>query len=330
MRISFVIPCLAGDDVLQRCLSSIAAQDYPLHDVEIIVVDDASPEPLEAVCRRFLAAHPTLGGLHYRRNTRNAGRARTRNIGLALATGEVVVFLDVDHVLDARFLATIGACFTGGEWLSVRANGTVPADRMRASAYARYFASRYLGVRRPEELDRLDLDNLPPKFFATGCIAVSRAALEQAGGFDEDFTDYGCEDEELGCRLAKLGVPLKFARDAIAFDMDDQYNITRACQRMTTYAARSLPLLLAKHPDYAALTTFALFERPIGQLPLRARWMRRLLMPLLRPGLGAGVRALLAALDGLPARLQPPAFLYRLALSCYYLAGYRRRGAGGC
>ena len=327
--VSFVIPCMAEPRLLQQCLASLAAQTYPKGLTEIIVVDDASPIPLKTFFEQFQEENAAFLTLHYIRNVQNAGRAVTRNRGLAKATGDIVFFLDVDQTLAEDCLAAIVEVFatdTQAEGvISVRGNTTVPAYIQAKSAFIRYFASRYLGARTPDEMKQWRLNDLPPRFFATGSIAICRSALIQVGGFDESFTAYGCEDEDLGIRLAKIGVPLKFGKDAYVYDMDDQTTLSRACQRMTEYAQTSLPILLAKHPEYAAISTFSLFERAPETFSGHSRLLRQFLLALLKPWVGRGMILFLNALDHVPYFLQPPIFLYQVALTSYYLRGYRLR-----
>ena len=325
MLVTIIIPCLSEPAVLTQCLDSLAKQSYPRALTEILVVDDASPVPLEDTFEQFHRDAPGFRTLHYLRNSKNIGRAATRNRGLAQATGDIVFFLDVDQTLAPDCLQELVHYFRPGHLLSVRANVCVPVKNAKRSAYLRYFGSRYLGARPASETARIDLNDLPAKFFATDAVAVSRSALESIGGFDERFTQYGCEDEELGIRLAELGVPFVFGQAAIVHDMDQRTTLRRACDRMTLYAQISLPLLLKKHPEYASMTTFAIFERRESFLSPRTRVLRRLLLALLKPWVGKVMVELLSTVDRIPALLQPPALLYQVSLTSYYLCGYRQR-----
>lgn len=327
--VSFVIPCMAEPRLLQQCLASLAAQTYPKELTEIIVVDDASPIPLKTFFEQFQKENASFLTLHYIRNVQNAGRAVTRNRGLAKAAGDIVFFLDVDHTLAEDCLAAIVDVFAADTQadgiISVRANTKIPADIQAKSAFIRYIASRYPAARSAGEMKRWNWNDLPPRFFSTGSIAVSRSALMQVGGFDESFTAYGCEDEDLGIRLANIGVPLKLSRHAYVYDMDDRASLNRVCQRMTEYALTSLPRVLAKHPNYASMTTFAVFECPEDDLPLRSRIFRRALLIFLRPWLGSIIAGGLNLVNSVPAKLQPPAFLYQTAITSFYLRSYRHR-----
>ena len=58
--ISVIIPVYNVQDYLDECLSSITAQTIGFSDIQVILVNDGSPDDSAAVCRRFAAAHPVV------------------------------------------------------------------------------------------------------------------------------------------------------------------------------------------------------------------------------------------------------------------------------
>ncbi len=90
--VSVVLPTYDRPDRLRRALESVAAQTYP--KIELVVVDDCSPTPLEPVVERVDL--DALQRVTYLRNEENRGGSATRNRGVRTATGEYVAFLDDD------------------------------------------------------------------------------------------------------------------------------------------------------------------------------------------------------------------------------------------
>jgi glycosyltransferase involved in cell wall biosynthesis len=90
--VSVVVPTYDRPDRLRRALESVAAQTYP--EVELLVVDDCSPTPLEPVVAGVDLTG--LAGVTYLRNEENLGGSATRNRGIRAAIGEYVAFLDDD------------------------------------------------------------------------------------------------------------------------------------------------------------------------------------------------------------------------------------------
>ena len=96
--LSIVVPCYRVEDFLDECLVSLRFQHY--REVEIIVVDDGSPDRSGEIARR-----------HARRDLRvrvvtreNGGLSAARNTGIEHARGEFLTFVDSDDVVTARRL----------------------------------------------------------------------------------------------------------------------------------------------------------------------------------------------------------------------------------
>ena len=84
---------------IQECLESVHAQG--VDDVEIICIDDASTDGSFDAVAAVAHADPRIRLI---RNERNLGAGQTRNVGLAMATGTYVMFLDADDLLAPRAL----------------------------------------------------------------------------------------------------------------------------------------------------------------------------------------------------------------------------------
>ncbi len=90
MRVSVIIPTYNRAALLSEAVACVREQGYP--DLEIIVVDDGSTDHTGEVVRG-------LGSdIHFMRLERNHGVAAARNIGVALASGEAIAFLDSDDL----------------------------------------------------------------------------------------------------------------------------------------------------------------------------------------------------------------------------------------
>ena len=100
--ISVVIPVYGVADYLSACLDSVlgGAPD----GLEVIAVDDASPDGCGALLDARAAADPRLRVVHL---TSNAGPGHARNVGVELATGEYVWFIDGDDQAADGALAAI-------------------------------------------------------------------------------------------------------------------------------------------------------------------------------------------------------------------------------
>lgn len=93
-RFSVIVPAYQVQAYLHECLESVLSQSYP--DLELIAVDDCSPDACGAVIDEFAARDPRVRVVHLPENT---GLGRARNAGIERATGDYLVFLDGDDTL---------------------------------------------------------------------------------------------------------------------------------------------------------------------------------------------------------------------------------------
>lgn len=100
-RISVIIPTFNAADTLERCLSSLARQTVPLH--EIIVVDDGSTDDSATVAENLAKLYPQIQVLRQS----NTGVSGARNRGLDNSTGDFVGFVDPDDYVDPTMYARL-------------------------------------------------------------------------------------------------------------------------------------------------------------------------------------------------------------------------------
>ena len=96
-RVSLIVPAHNAAPHIESAIASVRAQTYS--DWELIVVDDGSHDATWELLQA--AAGPHVRAL---RTERATGPAAARNLALAQATGELVAFLDADHLLLPRYL----------------------------------------------------------------------------------------------------------------------------------------------------------------------------------------------------------------------------------
>ncbi|NKB71537.1 MAG: glycosyltransferase [Candidatus Latescibacteria bacterium] len=247
--ISIVIPTYDEPERLCAALESLAIQDYPLDDAEIIVIDDASPEPVDAQ-RLYRAAGSRP--LQLLQHQTNQGRAIARNTGIAAAAGEIIVFLDSDMTVAPDFLrlhAQAHRQYPGAVAIGqIRFGPQIPIN-----CFTRYIESRGVQGLHPGEA-------VPFKCFVTGNSSVARQLLLQVGLFDEDFRAYGGEDLELGYRLHQPRANFVYLPQALSLHHHIR-PFQQILRLMYTYGHQSLPILLDKHPELAGLLRLGFLAR---------------------------------------------------------------------
>lgn len=95
-RVSFVVPCYKYGRFLAECLNSILGQTC--RDLEVLVMDDCSPDETPEVARAYAARDPRVTHV---RNDPNLGHLRNYNKGISLARGEYIWLISADDKLVA-------------------------------------------------------------------------------------------------------------------------------------------------------------------------------------------------------------------------------------
>jgi glycosyltransferase involved in cell wall biosynthesis len=101
LKISIVIPTYAPGERIKRLVRSLEAQTMPAADFEVIFVDDGSPD---GTWERLQRIRDTHDNVRIERIENSGWPSRPRNIGLELAQGEYVLFMDHDDELYPRAL----------------------------------------------------------------------------------------------------------------------------------------------------------------------------------------------------------------------------------
>lgn len=198
MTVSVVIPTYNYGHFVARSAQSAYNQDDVAFS-EIIVVDDGSTDDTEAVVSRLKA-------IRYVRQE-NAGVSAARNLGVALAGGDYVQFLDADDWLASTKLSDCIA--------SLDDSRTIPFTQMSNVYEARRTAIRRRGYRAARRLlgepqlwnTRRPLESLLLHEVGVMSPLYPRQALNEVGGFDTSLRVL--EDIEINFRLALAGYRFK-------------------------------------------------------------------------------------------------------------------------
>lgn len=200
--VSIIIPTLNRGEVLVPLLRSLLRQPHPRF--EIIVVDQTTP-PHPAV----LEFSSSCGDPRLRYHPIAVkGLPHARNVGLPMARGEFVLFLDDDIVPSADLVGAHAANYidasVGGVVGRILERGIDPPDEPEAvGRMSRYF---FMGREGFHARHRHVVDHVQ------GCnMSFRRSALEQIGGFDERFGGTAhLEDADVSLSLRERGWRLVF------------------------------------------------------------------------------------------------------------------------
>ena len=94
--LSFIIPLYNSAQWLEKCLYSVLNQDIPEADIEIICVNDGSPDNSAEIAREIAEEHPCIMVI----DQENQGPSGARNNGMRHATGKYLCFVDPDDYVE--------------------------------------------------------------------------------------------------------------------------------------------------------------------------------------------------------------------------------------
>jgi len=99
--VSVIVPIFKVESYLRACVESITAQTY--RELEIILVDDGSPDGCPALCEELAREDPRIKVIH----KENGGLSDARNAGLDIATGDYIGFVDSDDAVEPDMFETL-------------------------------------------------------------------------------------------------------------------------------------------------------------------------------------------------------------------------------
>lgn len=106
--ISIVVPAYNAAGVIERCIDTVLRQTYP--DFELLIIDDGSTDETAEI----VAAKAAQDARIHLIRQENAGVSSARNTGIAVASGELLCFIDSDDTVSANYLETLLALYSPG------------------------------------------------------------------------------------------------------------------------------------------------------------------------------------------------------------------------
>ena len=192
--LSVVIPTHARPRQLHACLTALVGQRLEV-PWEVVVVDDGSPEPLDSIASEF---HDRLD-LRIERQL-NAGPARARNRGVAVARGRWIAFTDDDCLPEPDWLGTLlrREALTPGAMVG---GTTINGLERELFASASQLIVDFV-------YDHFNADPSRATFLTSNNVLCTRERFEAIGGFDVTFPRAGAEDRDFCDRWRTAGWPL--------------------------------------------------------------------------------------------------------------------------
>ncbi len=192
MKLTFAIPAYNEEKNIGKCLDSIIRElAHGTHDVEIIVIDNASTDGTGDVARRY----PNVRVVREEKK----GLVYARQRGYAEASGELIANVDADTMLTPGWIDSVFQEFSKDKELLALSGPFIYYD---LSVVTRFFVRifyyvGYLGYLLNSSLGKGSM-------LQGGNFIVRKSGLDRIGGYDLSIDFYG-EDTDIARRLAAIG-----------------------------------------------------------------------------------------------------------------------------
>lgn len=263
--ISVIIPTHNRSALLRRVLDALSAQQPPGDQIEVLVIADGCTDTTAELLRTYQAPYSLRAF-----SQPAQGVAVARNRGAAEARAPIVLFLDDDVVPRPTTVAAHVAAQR--ETPGIVAVG--PVENPAGSAFLlqdlRIWWNDYLlALQEPGH-------RITYRDFLSGNCSLKRDDFQRLGGFDPAFRRH--QDWELGLRIIRAGLPIRFLPAAMAdhhvtITLTRMNNIMHTEGRMDVLLATRYPEIIPQLP----LAHYATIHPPAGRLrrPLRFLAFRR-------------------------------------------------------
>jgi len=210
--VSVIVPLWNGEKWIRACLSSLAGQRIGApFALEVVVVDNGSHDNSLAL------VETNFPEVRLIRNGRNLGFAGGCNVGMAAATGEILVLLNQDTQAQSGWLAGLVAALAepgvgiAGS-LALLADGTTVQHAGGAVDWPLGMA-RHLGY--GEAVQKRWRSAGEAQFVTGASLALRREVLERIGPLDEAFWPGYYEDVDFCWRARAAGYSIRYAPDSV-------------------------------------------------------------------------------------------------------------------
>ncbi len=198
--VSIVIPTFNRGKMLASCIESLLALNYPKEKLEIIIVDDASPVPVE------LNSYGPL--VKVIRQYYNQGPGAARNRALREAAGEIIAFTDDDCLVDRNWLRSLVPCFKHPDVAAVGGRVESAVLITQLEKYEQVQSPLLMG-----EVQRKVRRGSALSYLATCNLLVRKKSLLMVGGFNPQLR-VG-EDVDLCWRILAKGELIYYVPDGL-------------------------------------------------------------------------------------------------------------------
>lgn len=201
MKLSIVIPSYCADKHLESCLSAVALQDDK--DTEVIIVDCSPNDNVENICKKF-------NFVNFVKKQERFNPGEGRNIGAGLSSGEYLIFIDADVVLETNALKNIRKHIDAGYRIF---GAALELNEKENNDFAAHVEHYYFNHEAQSTRAITKRRNLSSAF-----MIIEKSLFNEFSGFSDIPR---MQDTELTERIGHSGIDIYFVPDVIGLQIQD-------------------------------------------------------------------------------------------------------------
>ena len=257
--VSVIIPNYNGGKTVLDCIKSVISTEYD-GGKEIVIVDDASTDGSQD------EIHDNFSDVNLIRNEKNIGFAKSVNKGIENSTGQIIVLLNMDTIVEKNWLNGLLEVLENDEKCGlVGSKIYYPDSKLIQHAGGILWDNGISFHIGKNEEDHGQYDQIKEVDYLCGAsIAFRREVIEKLGGLSEQYSPMYYEDTDLALRMRKLGYKVLYSPKSVLTHIE---NVSTGALSYEFYYAYHKNRIRMMIRNYGLLYMYRKF------LPAEKRWL---------------------------------------------------------
>ncbi len=236
MKISAIVCTYNREKYLYNVLKSVAKNSFPHSDYELLVIDNNSTDTTKAIFEQFKCDFPTVNSRYVFEPQQGLSFARNRAI--AEASGDVLVYIDDDALVNSEYLQNYCDFFAKNKNVFAAGGPIIPLYETQEPHWMSYYTKQLLTAylykgNRAKPFAK-------SQFPGGGNAAYRREVFERIGTFNTELGRKGnqlgsAEEKDVLDRMRQLGMQIYYLPNTILYHIIPQHKLERAYFDRLTY-----------------------------------------------------------------------------------------------